>query len=108
MPISVASSFVMWLVEHGDEEDSGGESDIPPPIPPREEPLMFPLTLEQTLALEGGAFPSAPAPAVTSTPAANATVPAPPAISAKTESDKFLEALFPDVSLFPSNTVNSA
>ncbi|KAI6658556.1 E3 ubiquitin-protein ligase HERC1-like [Oopsacas minuta] len=87
------STMVMWLLEHANEDDSGGETGTPPPLPPRDEPLLFPLTLEQTLAQSGGSYP----PRQYSTPATDPIVLATD-IPPKSESDKVLEGLFPDFS----------
>ena len=98
--VSLASSLVMWLLEHAGEDDSGGETEAPPPLPPREEPLLFPLTLEQTLSLEGGTYPP-------QTPSSPVVTPVTPADrSQKSESDLLLEGLFPDVSTTTNKQTN--
>ena len=73
---------------------------LPPPLPPREEPLLFPLTLEQTLSLEGGTYPP-------QTPSSPVVTPVTPADrSQKSESDLLLEGLFPDVSTTTNKQTN--
>ena len=82
----------MWLLEHANEDDSGGESEVPPPLPPREDAIFFPLTLEQTLARER--YPPQPP----LTPPADPSASLLPERQPKSDTDRFLEGLFPDVS----------